>query len=45
MWYSSRFCRHNNCIRLGLGQPTAGISYELDAVAAVIIGSASLSEG
>lgn len=31
--------------RLGLGQPTAGISYELDAVAAVIIGGASLSGG
>lgn len=31
--------------RLGLGQPTAGISWELDSVAAVIIGGASLSGG
>ncbi len=31
--------------RLGLGQPTAGTGYELDAVAAVIIGGASLSGG
>ena len=31
--------------RLGLGQPTAGSGYELDAVAAVIIGGASLAGG
>jgi ribose transport system permease protein len=31
--------------KLGLGQPTAGTGYELDAVAAVIIGGASLSGG
>jgi len=31
--------------KLGLGQPTAGSGYELDAVAAVIIGGASLSGG
>ncbi|HHW47685.1 MAG TPA: ABC transporter permease [Clostridiaceae bacterium] len=31
--------------KLGLGQPTAGNGYELDAVAAVIIGGASLSGG
>ncbi|MEX2601131.1 MAG: ABC transporter permease [Balneolaceae bacterium] len=31
--------------RLGIGQPTAGISWELDSVAAVIIGGASLSGG
>ncbi|MDD3839924.1 MAG: ABC transporter permease [Clostridia bacterium] len=31
--------------RLGLGQPTAGIGYELDAVAATVIGGASLSGG
>lgn len=31
--------------RLGLGQPTAGFGYELDAVAAVIIGGASLAGG
>jgi ribose transport system permease protein len=31
--------------KLGLGQPTAGTGYELDAVAAVVIGGASLSGG
>jgi len=31
--------------RLGLGQPTSGVGYELDAVAAVIIGGASMSGG
>jgi len=31
--------------KLGIGQPTAGNGYELDAIAAVVIGGASLSGG
>lgn len=31
--------------KLGIGQPTAGQGYELDAIAAVVIGGASLSGG
>lgn len=31
--------------RVGAGTPTAGMSYELDAIAAVVIGGASLSGG
>jgi len=31
--------------RLGIGQPTSGIGFEMDAIAAVIIGGASLSGG
>ncbi len=31
--------------RLGVGQPTAGTGFELDAIAAVVIGGASLSGG
>ena len=35
------------CIRdrLGVGQPTAGNGFEMDAIAAVVIGGASLSGG
>lgn len=31
--------------KLGVGQPTAGIGFEMDAIAAVVIGGASLSGG
>ena len=31
--------------RLGIGQPTGGIAYELDAIAAAVIGGASLMGG
>ena len=31
--------------RLGVGQSTSGLSYEMDAIAATVIGGASLSGG
>ncbi len=31
--------------RIGAGQPTAGLGYELDAIAAVVIGGTSLMGG